>query len=194
VNRRGDVYYLQQGKTRTGKPKYYTGKKLTGDPLDALPDGFEFYESPEDARVVIRKIKPSVITEFERKQAEEIVRRKSGLDHCIVAIDGDALVVYTPSVNRAETDRIIEELAGPFQGLLTSRIDEYREERIKHSMYTKMLRFELIDPDKRTYHVERWCFLGSIDDWISLHDSGSIADLAGKYAKHLDKESFYDLM
>ena len=39
VNRMGQVYYLQEGKTPTGKPKYYTGRKLTGKPLDTLPDG-----------------------------------------------------------------------------------------------------------------------------------------------------------
>ena len=50
-NRNGDVYYLQAGRTRTGKPKYYLGRQLTGEPLDAVPEGFEIYESPERGRV-----------------------------------------------------------------------------------------------------------------------------------------------
>src|ERR1700677_4073365 len=105
-NRRGDLYYLQEGKTSTGKPKYYAARKLTGVPLEALPDGYAIYERPENAQVVVRKVKPSPITEFERRQAED--------------------------------------------------------KWIKRSQYTKMLRFDLVDPDKRTYFAQRWCFRGSI--------------------------------
>ena len=32
-NRRGETYYLQMGKTRTGKPNYYMGRKLKGTAL-----------------------------------------------------------------------------------------------------------------------------------------------------------------
>jgi len=194
VNRMGDVYYLQEGKTRTGKPKYYTGRKLSGEPLAALPDGYEFYERPDNAQVLLRKIKPSIVTEFERKQAEEIARRASGLAHCIVAIEDDALVVYTPSSTRADADQLASMMGGPFFDLLSARAEKYREDHIKNSHYTKMLRFYLVKPDKRQYGVERWCFRGSIDDWIDLPGSGSLATLVEKYAKHLDRESFYDLM
>ena len=93
VNRMGQTYYLQEGKTPTGKPKYYVGRKLSGKPLAEMPEGYEIYEKPDTAQVVVRKFKPSSITEFERKQTEDIVRRASGLEHFIVEIDGDALRV-----------------------------------------------------------------------------------------------------
>jgi hypothetical protein len=193
-NRMGDVYYLQEGKTRTGKPEYYTGRKLTGTPLAAMPEGHEFYERPDTAQVVVRKIPPSPITEFERKQAEDIVRRASGLTHFIVAIEGDALVVYTPSVSRADVDRVFDDMMGPGFGKGSTRADAYREKQIRHSQYMKMLRFELVDPDKRQYRAERWCFRGSIDDWFSLPGFGSLAKVVEQYAKHLDRESFFELM
>jgi hypothetical protein len=193
-NRMGDVYYLQEGKTRTGKPKYYAGKKLTGTPLATMPAGHEFYERPDTAQVVVRMIQPSPITEFERKQAEDIVRRASGLRHFIVAIEGDALVVYTPAASREETDRLIELLGGPGLGMGSARADAFREERMRHSQYMKMLRFELVNPDMRKYRAERWCFRGSIDDWIMLPGSGSLAKVVEQYARHLDRESFFELM
>ena len=31
VNRKDDRYYLQAGKTPTGKPRYYFGRELTGN-------------------------------------------------------------------------------------------------------------------------------------------------------------------
>jgi hypothetical protein len=193
-NRRGDVYYLQEGKTRTGKPKYFTGRKLTGTPLVALPEGHEFYERPDTAQVVVRKIPPSPITEFERKQAEEIVRRASGLTHFIVAIEGDALVVHTPSVSRADADRLIDLMMGPGLGKGSATAEAFREKQIRCSQYMKMLRFELVNPDTRKYRAERWCFRGSIDDWIMLPGSGSLAEVVEQYARHLDRESFFDLM
>ena len=39
-------------------------------------------------------------------------------------------------------------------------------------MYQKMLRFTLDDKGDRTFRVQRWCFKGSIDDWIDLWMSG----------------------
>ena len=40
------------------------------------------------------------------------------------------------------------------------------------SLYQKMLRFTLDDKKDRTFRVQRWCFRGSIDDWIDLWMSG----------------------
>ena len=159
-----------------------------------MPEGHEFYERPENAQVVVRKIPPSPITEFERKQAEEIVRRASGLTHFIVAIEGDALVVYTPSASREETDRLIDLLGGPGFGNGSARAEAFRESHIRRSQYMKMLRFELVNPDKRQYRAERWCFRGSIDNWIMLPGSGPLTNVVEQYAKHLDRESFFELM
>ncbi len=58
----------------------------------------------------------------------------------------------------------------------------------------KMLRFKLVNPDTREYGAERWCFRGSIDDWIMLGGYGSLAKVVEQYAKHLDRESFFELM
>jgi hypothetical protein len=190
-NRTGEVYYLQEGKTRTGKPNYYTSRKLTGTPLAAMPEGHEFYERPETAQVVVRKIPTSPITEFERKQAEDIVRRASGLTHFVVHVESDALVVYTASHSTADADDLMEQIAGPFAA---SRAEALRDKWLRQSNYEKMLRFQLVDPDKRTYRAERWCFRGAIDRWISLHNSGPLVELVERYAKHLHRESFFELM
>ena len=53
VNRCGDRYYLLQGKTKTGKPKYYVSRKCNGEPVDKMPEGFEFYEHPEQGLVSV---------------------------------------------------------------------------------------------------------------------------------------------
>jgi hypothetical protein len=191
-NRMGEVYYLQEGRTRTGKPTYFTGRKMKGKPQAVMPEGHEFYERPDTGQVVVRKIPPSLITEFERRQAENVVRRASGLKYFVVHIEGDALVVYTPSHSLADADDLIEKLAGPSFG--GSRATGFRDQWIRRSQYVKMLRFQLVNPDTREYRAERWCFRGSIDNWFPLFESGSLAQVVEKYARHLDRESFFELM
>ena len=55
VNRRGDRYYILQGVTKTGKPKYYCSRKPKGVPVEELPDDFEVYENPGTKMVSVRK-------------------------------------------------------------------------------------------------------------------------------------------
>jgi len=62
------------------------------------------------------------------------------------------------------------------------------------NLYQKVLRFTLIDEDQRCFAAERWCFLGSIDNWINLSGGGELARLIERYAPHIGKESFFALM
>jgi len=60
-------------------------------------------------------------------------------------------------------------------------------------LYQKVLRFTLIDEDRRNFAAERWCFLGSIDDWIPLSNSGDLSKLVQRYGPYIGKDSFYEL-
>ena len=40
---------------------------------------------------------------------------------------------------------------------------------------------------------ERYCFRGSVDDWISIGDADKLQRLAEKCIKHLGRESFYEV-
>ena len=54
--------------------------------------------------------------------------------------------------------------------------------------------FRLTDPAERLYSADRWCFLGSIDDWFPLAYDQPLDKLARQYLPHLGDESFYELM
>ena len=98
VNKRGQTYYLHQGITKTGKPKYFFSMKSKGTPVDTIPDGFEIYENP-DAQVFLRRIQPKIITdneiaiiEKEMKQSPPITvfsdRREEEHHHCVCSGPG----------------------------------------------------------------------------------------------------------
>ena len=65
---------------------------------------------------------------------------------------------------------------------------------ISHSVYTPMLRFALFDPKTRMFFAQRWCSRGSIDDWIFLDLPRPLAEQVQKFAPHLGKESFFELI
>ena len=165
-NRRGVVYYLQEGKTPTGKPKYYAGKKLTGTPMAAMPSGYEFYERPDNAQVVLRKAKRSSITESERKEVEDIFRRVSGMKHFMVEIDGDALVVHTSAAKLDGAEGVMNAILGPLFSGDSALADKFAEVLVNQMPYEKVLRFELVGPEKREFCVKKWSSDDSIDGWI----------------------------
>ncbi len=68
TNRAGRTYHLRQGKTKTGKPRWFfsswpDGK---GEAVDKLPEGYEIHEHPESAQVFLRKKRPQLISDLEK--------------------------------------------------------------------------------------------------------------------------------
>ncbi len=195
TNRKDDIYYLQAGKTKTGKPRYWCGQKLTGEPLDAIPESFEIREDPARAIVTVRKAQPTEISPLEVKILSDGIRQHAGLEHFIVDVEGDSLVVYLPDRGEDMADEMRERFGG-LLSLMPSRMQETKDWLMRRSNYTKMMRFRLVDPAKRLFVVQRWCFRGSVDDWIGLgrRTAAPLPDLVRAYVQDLGKESFYDLM
>ena len=57
VNRRGDTYYLHQGITKKGNPKYYFSRNDEGSLVASVPEGYGIYENP-NAQVFLRRRSP----------------------------------------------------------------------------------------------------------------------------------------
>jgi hypothetical protein len=189
VNRHGDRYFLLQGKTKTGKPKYYASMKTGENAAAEMPEGYEFYEQPQGGLVTVRKIQSTRILPLERMQIEAWTRKLAGIVHFIIEIKGDSLIVHTPG-NDIESEAREWAAEGIGKSLAT-----IRERLAKRANYAAMFRFKLSDEDERLFDAERWCFRGSIDGWLPLSGGGqSLETLARKYLPHLAKESFFDLM
>ena len=59
--------------------------------------------------------------------------------------------------------------------------------------YSPIMQFILEDEEKRTFVVNRYCFLGSVDDWIYIGGPGSLKEIARDYIKHLGQESLFEI-
>ncbi len=185
VNRRRQKYYLHEGKTKTGKPKYFFSMKAEGILVADIPDGYEIYENP-NAQVFLRKILPQLITPQEIAIINAGIKKYAQLDYFIVDVKGKNIIVYLADQN---VDDLIEIASFSF----TKNSPRAREVITRSLSYSPMMQFVLGDVQTREFAVERWCFRGSVDDWISLSSSTDLKELVKNYACHLGKESFYDL-
>jgi hypothetical protein len=71
--------------------------------------------------------------------------------------------------------------------------DQLQEELDRYTQFTPVMRFILDDQKTREYHAERWCYEGSIDDWIYAGHSGRIDRMAKKLIPKLGTDEFYEL-
>jgi hypothetical protein len=189
INRRDDRYYVFQGKTKTGKPKFYTSKRPEsekGTLVDSLPDDFEIYEAPSDARVYVRKKKPTKIIPPERDLVHRLAEALSAYSHVQTVIEGDRIVVYTPPVDTDRCSRLLAVAIG-------ASCDRLNDWAIRYGRFAADLRFSLIEADKRIYMAERFCYLGSIDDWITISKPAQLESLAEKTLPHLGHDSFFEI-
>ena len=185
INRKEQVYYLHQGTTKTGKPKYFFSMKAEGNILEAIPEGYEIYENP-NAQVFLRKIQPKIITDEEKMIVESGMKKFSRLQDYQIDIKQEIITICTPNQN-------VNLLSELFSYSLGDKLKE-AETILKRSIsYSPMLQFVLIDEPKRIFITQRYCFLGRIDDWINIGESNNLQALVQKYVKHLGQESFFEL-
>jgi hypothetical protein len=59
--------------------------------------------------------------------------------------------------------------------------------------FMPMMRFVLADQERRLFLAERYCFRGSVDDWIVISAEDALDRLVRQFVRHLGRESFYEL-
>ena len=196
TNRIGKTYYLREGQTKTGKSRYFfsTQKEGKGNTLEHVPDGYEIYEHPQNAQVFLRKKRLQLITDIEKYLVEKYAKKLAGARQYRVDCKDEYITIYESDVNA-------EELKGVFGNFLKKvplRPGVTADDALNTFVssvdrnYSAMLRFRLMDEERRTFTAERFCFRGAIDGWIFLGGSSDLKTLVEKYMKLLGTEEFYD--
>jgi hypothetical protein len=186
-NRKGKKYYLHVGKTKTGKPKYFFSLKNEGKLIDATPKGYEIYEHPVSAQVFLRKELPQVITDLEKRIVKRELENAPSSRRYLVDIKGKDIIVY-------ESDQNVDNLKEIFGSFANFNDSFLVDEALSISVnYSPIMKFVLNDKKKRTFIASRYCFLGSIDDWIFLGGPRPLNEIVKDYIKHVGKESFFEI-
>jgi hypothetical protein len=170
-NFRGDTYYLHSKITKKGNTSYHFSKNGKGAAeISEIPVGYELYEEP-NGKVYLRKKTKEYIHDEEIQIIQKGMERYSEIKDFKLDIKKNMVYVYT-----ADQELPIPPALQP-----------------KYKQYDTQLRFVLIDENERAFEVERFCYLGSIDDWIHIDESEDLETLVQEYTQHLGKDSFYEL-
>lgn len=182
TDRRGRAWQLYEKATKTGKKTYYFSKRPGGVLVDKLPEGYVIHENPQ-AQVFLRKREEHLILPEELALVERALASHGAPWAFMADANKDSIVVHEAS-----------DMGGLADLFRMCRGREMSpQERMQSASYQAVLRFTLAAKEARSFTVERYCFRGCVEDWISLDGPAPLAACVKKYVKHLGRESFYDL-
>jgi hypothetical protein len=190
TNWRGVTYYLCRGITKTGKPRYYFAREPKGEPVEQIPEGWRISESVNGA-VSLVKDRPAQIRPEEVAAVEAAVQRHPKSYNYRVAVKDNRIEIYERV--GPDLDEFITELSKV--GLLVpGRAEGLRELLEGRARFTPVLCFILEDAEQRTFRTERWCYLGSIDDWIDVGPMGPVDRLARQWIPKLGTDALFEVV
>ena len=194
TNRKGVQYFLCQTVTKAGQTRYYFARQPKGEPLEKVPAGHKIVESVNGIVSLARDV-PSPIRPEELAIVETAVRRLPKTHNYRVSARKKRIEVY--ELVAPDVDKLI-------QGL--SRIDPYlahvaREKRQdlrdsldRSSQFQAVLRFTLLDAEKRTFRAARMTYTGH-GGWRELWSVGTepLDKLANRLVPTLGTDEFFEL-
>ncbi len=190
TNRMGDTYYLHEGRTKTGKVRYFVAKTLHEGVLSAMPPGFEFSESINGV-VSVRKID---VRAASVPEADVALARGEMTGHAHLRgyrIEGSKgeIVVFEPSAGSYPD--WATEVARPFftwpQGH-DRRSDNLRR-RVRYSPVMKFVPLR----ERSGYSVHRMTYRGD-GGWSWSLASGSLKELLNRFLGCVGTDEFFELL
>jgi hypothetical protein len=187
TNRKGFTYYLCRGVTKTGKPRYYFAREIKDEPVEQIPEGYTITESVNGV-VSLSKSQVSYLREDEINAVQAAVARHPKRNRYRVNARPKRIEIY--EAVGPDADTLIGELSAlvPILPGMSSRLSEQLD---RYTQFSSVLRFTLIDAERRTFKAERMCYLGSIDDFISI-GYGPLEPLASDIIATLGTDEFFE--
>jgi hypothetical protein len=189
TNRKGVVYYLCRGTTAGGKPRYYASRRPNDDLAEAMPAGHAFAENV-NGQVSVGRPRPSRILPDELRMVEAALRRHPHPADYRLADKRDRIEIYERS--GTDPDDFIDQMARD-RFLSPGRLRAIHADIVRTAHYAAVARFLLVDERRRTFRAERWCYLGSIDDWIPLNAAAALLPLVRRLVPLLGTQELFDL-
>ena len=191
TNRKGRTYYLCQGVTKAGKPRYYFATEVKGDRVERIPEGYVISESVNGV-VSLAKEHPSLILEREIAVVKEAVQKHPQAKNYRVSVKSDRIEIYEhvgPDLNDL-FDGLQKKLHLKLDANLKGCLQE--SERV-HGQFTPVMRFIVADEQQRLFRAQRMCYRGSIDDWIDIGYGKSFDVMISRLIPKLGTDAFFEL-
>ena len=99
---------------------------------------------------------------MEKKLVQKELKKLDGPRLYTADVKGEEIVIYESNENIEDLKDIFGSIS-PFHD--TSRVENIIK---SETTYSPIMKFILYDEKKRTFVVNRYCFRGSVDDWIDI--------------------------
>jgi len=162
----------------------------TGAPVAAIPQGFCITESINGV-VSLAKDRPALIQAAEVSAVEVALARHPKGRNYRVGVKSNRIDIYERVGPDIET--ILTDFADMGLSVSPDLAMRFEEDFEQHGQYTAILRFILVDAKQRIFRVERFCYLGSVDDWIDIGCGGAVDELSRLLVPKLGTEAFFEL-
>ncbi len=151
TNRKGFTYYLCQGVTKTGKPRYYFAREIKDEPVEQIPDGYIINESVNGI-VSLSKAQTSQLHEAEVDAVKAAVARHPKSRKYRVNARSKRIEIYEWVGPDAKT--LIAGL-GQMMPVFPGTASRLSAQLDRYAQFTPVLRFTLLDAEQRTFEAER---------------------------------------
>ncbi len=188
TNRLGRTYYLHEGRTKTGKPRYFARKTIGDGPLTKMPSGFEFSESINGV-VSVRRVDTSgkmIPTVDVQVLSAELARHEHLRSHA-VDVKKDAIIICEPVGGIQLRD--FETTAGH---MLIDPAILQRIASVKPSRFEPVMKFERTQSIDAPYAAFRMTYRGD-GGWYML-STGELSELVESYVGHIGTDEFFELL
>jgi hypothetical protein len=176
--------------TKTGKLRYYFTREPRDEVPDQIPEGYRISESVNGV-VSLVKDRPQLILPQEVASVEAALDRHPKRHDYRVAVQRNQIMIYErlgPDVESLSA--IFEKLSQLQSGIVKRRVQEQLDQMAR---FSPIMRFILVDPEERTFKVERWSYFSDVEDWIDIGESGRLDKLARRLIPKLGTDDFFEL-
>jgi len=188
-NTRGKIYYIKSRMTKKGNTTYFMTVKLDKDCLNSVPEGYQVFEKYDMQTLYVRKKIASKFSKEDIAFIEKELKSNTDIESYKLDVHGEEIKIYIVE-KEAGRDSFIENSIASFSfdkvkaTLFKSVLLRY-EERLKIQVKGKK--------EDKEFLVLRYCYRGSVDDWIVIDAGENLQELAKRTIVHLGKESYFEL-
>jgi hypothetical protein len=186
-NGRGETYYLHQGVTKAGTPRYFVAKTVGPGALATLPEGLEIAETANGV-VSVRRVDTSV-NAIPAKDVETVrgfLATQSRLRGHVVEVRRGEIVISEPVGGEVEDITTLARELGTGRMLPRLGVPSTRPTR-----YTPVMKLVRDGSEPGRYLVHRMTYRG--DGGFRPLSGGSLHDLLGRFVAHLGTDRFFEL-
>lgn len=152
--------------------------------LKKIPAGYQVDESVNGI-VSLVKVRPQLIIPEELARVETTLKKHPEGHKYRAVIKNNQIVIYESQ--GSDYAEILIQMGWTASESSGHKISE------RDAQYSPIMRFILDSNEGRIFIPQRWCFLGSRDEWIIAGDSGKIDFLVEKLIPKLGTDEFFEL-